>query len=61
MQNNIIWEGINDESLENCNVLTNNNGYQANSTVPVVEEENADNIETTVIINFIVLRDRKMT
>lgn len=25
MQNNIIWEGINDESLENCNVLTNNN------------------------------------
>jgi len=41
MQNNIIWEGINDESLENCNVLTNNNGCQANSTVPVAEEENA--------------------
>ncbi len=61
MQNNIIWEGINDESLENCNVLTNNNGCQANSTVPVAEEENADNIETMAIINFIVLRDRKMT
>lgn len=45
MQNNIIWEGINDETLENCNVLTNNGGYEATSTVSMVEEYYVCNIE----------------
>lgn len=45
MQNNIIWEGLNDESIENCNVLTNDDGYEVNSTISVCLEDNICNIE----------------
>lgn len=45
MQNNIIWQGLNGESIENCNVLTNDAGYDANSTVSLVEENGVCNIE----------------
>lgn len=39
MQNNIIWKGRNDESLENCNVLTNDEGFEVNSTVSITLDE----------------------
>lgn len=51
MQNNIIWEGLNDDSLENCNVLTNKDGIEANSTVSLLEGDYVCNIEYFVKTN----------
>ena len=51
MQNNIIWEGIHDESLENCNVLTNERGYETTSLVSLVEEDYVCNIEYHLTMN----------
>ena len=51
MQNNIIWEGINDESVENCNVLTNEDGMEANATVSLLQDDYVCNIEYFVKIN----------
>lgn len=51
MQNNIIWEGLNDESIENCNVLTNTDGLESESIVSVSTDEYICNIEYSLIIN----------
>lgn len=45
MQNNIIWEGENNETLENCNVTANDEGFQIESTVSVTLEDGICDIE----------------
>lgn len=45
MQNNIIWEGYNSESLENCNVLTKDDGVQVNSTISLSLKDKICDVE----------------
>lgn len=51
MQNNIIWEGHNYNSVENCNILTNDNGYEAAATISVCLDDCVCNVEYIIRIN----------
>lgn len=51
MQNNIIWEGLNNESIENCNVLTNDNGYEAGSIISMCQNDEIYTINYQLQIN----------
>lgn len=47
----MIWEGLNAESLENCNLITNYNGIKAESTISLCLNDTLCHIEYYISLN----------